>query len=213
VAQRNLGDRALGGAQNSGNSSKSSLDSGNRRDRLKVIFTMRRASNLMGCLSWLQRAMEKLYSVRDIQRLFGFKAGKIRYWDKMGFLTPSVKIGARKYYTTQDLIGLRTAKGLLDAGLSFAKVRRSVIDVKKISSGGMKPLSLLLIYGGGKESVFDPETLRFKARAQSLIGFSQGDFERGMQSANTDINPELEESGTARETTPGKRGSVKPENP
>ena len=161
--------------------------------------------------------MEKLYCIQDIGRLFGFTAGRIRYWDKIGFLTPSVKIGARKYYTSQDLIGFRTVRGLLDAGLPFAQVRRIVIDVKKISPRVMKPFSQLLIHEDGKERLFDPGTIRFKARGQSLIGFSQRDFERGVKSTNMqfemDFKPEPEESGTARENPPGIQGSIKPKNP
>ena len=160
--------------------------------------------------------MEKLYSAQDIGRLLGFKVGRIRYWDKIGFLTPTVKIGAKKYYTSQDLIGFRTAKGLLDAGLSFAKVRRSVIEVKKISPRVMKPISQFIIHGDGKERVFDPGTIRFKPRGQSLIGFSQSEFESRMKSANMqfepDFKPELEESGTTRENPPRIQGSFKPKN-
>jgi hypothetical protein len=196
---------------------KSALDSVNNRDRVKEIFIWGPVPNLMGWFLWSRGPMEKLYSVRDIQRLFGFKVGRIRYWDKIGFLTPSVKIGPRKYYTSQDLMGLRTAKGLLDANLSFTKVRRSVIDAKKISWGAMKPPSQLLVHRDGKEGVFDPRSIRFSSKWQSLIGFSQGDFERGMRSANIqferNFTGELEESGTARETPPGKQRSIRPTNP
>jgi DNA-binding transcriptional MerR regulator len=94
--------------------------------------------------------MEKLYSAEDIGRLLGLRVGRIRYWDKIGFLTPGFKIGTRKYYTTHDLMGLRTAKGLLDAGIPFAEVKRSVIDVKKISHKGMSLPLQLFIRGNGK---------------------------------------------------------------
>ncbi len=158
--------------------------------------------------------MEKLYSAQDIVRLFGFTAGRIRYWDKIGFLTPTVKIGVRNYYTSQDLIGFRTVRGLLDAGLSFAKVRRNVIDAKKISPRLMKPLSPLLIHRDGKERIFDSGIIRFNSRGQSLIGFSQGDFERGMKSANRQIEPDFKPAngkrGTARGNPRGIRGSIKP---
>jgi len=161
--------------------------------------------------------MEKLYSAQDIVRLFGFTVGRIRYWDKIGFLTPTVKIGARNYYTSQDLIGFRTVRGLLDAGLSFAKVRRNVIDVKKMSPRVMKPLSQLLIHRDGKESIFDLGIIRLNSRGQSLIGFSQRDFERGMKSANrqieSDFKPEHEKRGTALGNPRGIRGSIKPKNP
>jgi DNA-binding transcriptional MerR regulator len=131
--------------------------------------------------------MEKLYSVKDIQRLFGFKAARIRYWDKIGFLTSSVRIGVRKYYTSQDLIGLRTAKGLFDAGLSFAEVKRSVIDVKRISSGATKPHSRLFIGPEGKEGARERDAARSDVRRQCLIGFSHGDFERGIKSASMEF--------------------------
>ena len=161
--------------------------------------------------------MENLYSVRDIGRLFGFKAGRIRYWDKIGFLTPGVRIGVRKYYTSQDLIGMRTAKGLLDAGLPFVKVRRSVIDVKRVSTGVKKPLAGLLIRGDGEEGGSGPAAIGFNAMGQVLIGFSQRDFERGMQAARRQFGPnitsEIEGSGTAHKTTPRKRGPIKPEGP
>ena len=91
------------------------------------------------------KAMEKLYSAKEIQRLFGFKARRIRYWDKIGFLSPSVKIGTRKYYTSQDLMGLRTTKALLDAGLSLAEVKRSVVDIKRVCPEEMRPHSGIFI--------------------------------------------------------------------
>jgi DNA-binding transcriptional MerR regulator len=160
--------------------------------------------------------MEKLYSVKDIQKLFGFKARRIRYWDKIGFLTPSVRIGTGKYYTSQDLIGLRTARGLFDAGLSFAEVRRSVIDLKRTSSGAAKPHSLPFIGPEGKERVLDRDAARSNLRRQFLIGFSQGDFERGIKSASmqfkADVKPQGHASRRRRQTHGGRRGPVKSKN-
>jgi len=162
------------------------------------------------------RVMEKLYSARDIERLFGFKAGRLRYWDKIGFLTPSVRIGTRKYYTSQDLIGLRTARGLLDAGLSFAEVRKSVIDLKRIPSGAAKPDSLPLIGSEGKEMLLDRDAARSNLGRQFLIGFSQGDFERGIKSASMQFKADVKPQGRARrrprQTHGGRRGPVKSKN-
>jgi DNA-binding transcriptional MerR regulator len=166
---------------------------------------------------WVAMAMEKLYSVRDLGRLFGFKAGRIRYWDKIEFLTPSVRIGARKYYTSQDLIGMRTSKGLLDAGLPFAKVRRSVIDAKRVSTEVKKDLSRPLIRGDGEEGGSDPAAIGSNAMGQALIGFSHRDFEGRMQAASRQLGPnitsEIEESGASHKTTSTKRGPIKPEEP
>jgi DNA-binding transcriptional MerR regulator len=161
--------------------------------------------------------MEKLYSAQEIQKLFGLKVGRVRYWDKIGFLTPSVKIGVRKYYTPQDLVGLKTAKGLLDAGLSFAKVRHTVVDVKKISCTTRKPLSQLLIHGKEKGMFLNGGIALSNSSGQLLIGFSQKDFERGMKSASIqfeqDFKSELIERRTARGTSSRIRGSTKSKDP
>ncbi|NIS60929.1 MAG: MerR family transcriptional regulator [Proteobacteria bacterium] len=161
--------------------------------------------------------MEKLYSARDIQTLFGVKVGRVRYWDRIGFLTPSVKIGRRKYYTPQDLIGLRTAKGLLDAGLPFAKVRRAVVDVKKVSCTIRKPPSQLLIHGEKKGIFLNEVTFLSNPSGQLLIGFSRKDFEKGVKSVNIqfeqDFRSELKERRTARGKSSRIRGAIKPNNP
>lgn len=152
--------------------------------------------------------MEKLYSAKEIERLFGFKARRIRYWHKIGFLTPSVNIGTRKYYILQDLMGLRTAKGLLDAGLSFAKVKRSVIDIKRVWPEVMIRHSGLFIPREKKE-----RAIPFNPRRQALVGFSQWDLERGIKSAHmeftADVRPQTQESRTSRQNRPGRRGPSK----
>ncbi len=156
--------------------------------------------------------MEKLYSAKDIGRLLGLRVGRIRYWDKIGFLTPGVKIGTRKYYTPHDLIGLRTAKGLLDAGIPFAMVRRSVIDVKKIYHGGMSLPLQLLIRGNGK--TVGPRSGIIGAHPrQSLMGPLREDLERGMGPSSIRGGPDCKPDGTARENRPQRRGSIKPSNP
>ena len=161
--------------------------------------------------------MEKLYSAQEIQKLFGLKGGRVRYWDKIGFLTPSVKIGVRKYYTPQDLVGLKTAKGLLDAGLPFAKVRHTVVDVKKISCTTRKPLSQLLIHGKEKGMFLNGGIALSNSSGKLLIGFSQKDFERGMKSASIqfeqDFKSELKERRPARGTSSRIRGSTKSKDP
>ncbi len=170
----------------------------------------------MGCPYRSNGTMEKLYSAQDIQKLFGFKVGRIRYWDKIGFLTPSVKIGVRKYYTSRDLIGLRTAKGLLDAGLSFEQVRRTVIDVKKISSTMRTLPSQLLIHGDGRGVFLNGGTVLFIPGSELLMGFPQRDSGRGMKSTSIRIEPEfkpeLEETRIARKGPTRVRGSTKPKD-
>lgn len=124
--------------------------------------------------------MMKLYSPRDIGRLFGFTRGRKRYWEKIGFLTPSITIGARHYYTSQDLVAFRTAKGLLDARISFQEIRRTVIDAKRIAFVWKDIRPPLLTSGNGKKGIADSMIVRFRPHAYFPIGSFKGDFGRGI---------------------------------
>ena len=112
---------------------------------------------------------------------------------------------------------MRAAKGLLDAGLPFAKMRRSVIDAKRVSTEVKKDLSGPFIRGDGEEGGSDPAAIGSNAMGQALIGFSHRDFEGRMQAASRQLGPnitsEIEESGASHKTTPRKRGPIKPEGP
>ena len=67
-----------------------------------------------------------LYGVRDVSRLFGLPESRLRYWSQTGFIEPSVRREGRVLYTFQDLVSIKVAKGLLDAGLPLQRVRRSL---------------------------------------------------------------------------------------
>ena len=67
--------------------------------------------------------LSALYSRAEAARLFDIREGRLRYWERTEFIVPSAKRGRRRYYTFQDLIGVRAAKGLLDGGLPLQEQR------------------------------------------------------------------------------------------
>ncbi len=106
-----------------------------------------------------------LYSAAEVARLFGLTMSRLRYWDRTGFLTPSGRRDRRRYYTFQDLIGLRTAKNLLDAGVPLQRVRKSVQSLSSLLPKVTRPLSELRVLADGSSVVvrdaqgqFDPRT-------------------------------------------------------
>jgi hypothetical protein len=50
------------------------------------------------------RTMSETFSRQEVSRLFEISEGRLRYWDRSGFLSPSGHDGRRKCYTFQDLI-------------------------------------------------------------------------------------------------------------
>lgn len=106
-----------------------------------------------------------LYSVVEVARVFGLKTSRLRYWDRTGFIKPSGRAGRRRFYTFQDLISLRVAKGLLDQGVPLRQVRRSIEALRKRLPRVVRPLTELRVVADGnsvlvkgEDGSFDPST-------------------------------------------------------
>jgi len=113
-----------------------------------------------------------LYSFADATRLFGITPGRLRYWDRTGFIRRSVATGGRRFYSFQDLISLRAAKGLLDEGLPLQAVRRSVEALRSSLPQIARPLSSLKIITDGKNVLVRDERGSYEpATGQQCLDF------------------------------------------
>jgi len=65
-------------------------------------------------------------------------------------LAPSARVAGRNYYTFQDLVGLRAAKGLIERGVPLRQVRRSVESLRDAFPRSTQPLSELRIIADGR---------------------------------------------------------------
>jgi tetratricopeptide (TPR) repeat protein len=110
-----------------------------------------------------------VYSVRDVARLFGFSSSRLRYWERSGFIKRSVQLGRQRFYSFEDLIGIRAAKDLLQEGIALQSVRKSVEALRSSLPHGARPLSSLRIMADGsalvvrgEEGTFEPATGQFR---------------------------------------------------
>ncbi len=94
-----------------------------------------------------------LYTVGDVARLFGYKPGRLRYWDRTGLLRPSMRVEGKRYYSFQDLIGIRTAKGLLEGGVSLRHVRRAVDSLRSALPKLARPLADVRVVADGRNVI------------------------------------------------------------
>jgi tetratricopeptide (TPR) repeat protein len=106
-----------------------------------------------------------VYSVRDVARLFGLSSSRLRYWERSGFIKRSVQIGRQRFYSFEDLIGIRAAKELLQEGIALQSVRKSVEALRSSLPHGARPLSSLRIVADGsalvvrgEQGTFEPAT-------------------------------------------------------
>ena len=66
--------------------------------------------------------MIELYSIRDVARILAVQEARLRYWMQTGFVGPTVRKGGRFYYTFCDLVAVKAAKDLGEAGLPLQKI-------------------------------------------------------------------------------------------
>jgi tetratricopeptide (TPR) repeat protein len=107
----------------------------------------------------------ELYSIQDVARIFGLQPSRLRYWAQTGFVGPSARRGGRRVYTFRDLIAVRAAKELLDAGISMQRVRKNLESLRTLLPDDEPAATMLRISSDGETLVaiaddvaFEPET-------------------------------------------------------
>jgi tetratricopeptide (TPR) repeat protein len=92
------------------------------------------------------------YGTRDVQRLLGMSRGAILSLVRAGFVRPARGPRRTFLFSFQDLIALRTARGLADANLSPRRISRSLRKLREQLPSSV-PLSGLRICAIGDQVV------------------------------------------------------------
>lgn len=121
--------------------------------------------------------MNTLLSVRDVARIFGLKESRLRYWAQTGFVNPSGKERGRQLYTFNDLVAIKAAKELLDAGIPLQRVRRNVQALRKAMPQARNHLGMLRVRSDGEElMVVEGEAALEPTSGQLLLDFEVGEL-------------------------------------
>jgi len=114
-----------------------------------------------------------LYTVTEVARLFGYTPSRLRYWHRSGLLEPSARVGGRNYYTFEDLIGVRAAKGLLERGVPVRQVRRTVESLRDTLPKTTRPLSEVRVLADGRTVLVQDDTGTYEpTTGQAVLDFS-----------------------------------------
>jgi tetratricopeptide (TPR) repeat protein len=106
----------------------------------------------------------KVYNAKTVAKMLHLSVGQVRSYARAGFLTPERGPRGEYRFSFQDLILLRTAKGLIASRIPPHKVRRTLKSLsEKLPTG--RPLSGLRIAAEGDQivvrdgdSIWDPES-------------------------------------------------------
>jgi tetratricopeptide (TPR) repeat protein len=92
------------------------------------------------------------YATHDVSELIGLSAAQIRHYAHRGLLSPSRGRRGEYRFTFQDVVLLRTAKGLLDARVPARRAYRVLLKLKS-QLDAAKSLSAVRIFADGANVV------------------------------------------------------------
>jgi tetratricopeptide (TPR) repeat protein len=97
----------------------------------------------------------------EFQRLLDVTDKQLNYWERLQLVSPR-KGGAEKFYDFRDLITLRTAKQLIEEGVSANRLRRSLVALNEKLSQVQAPLTELRILANGRDVIVEHDGARLE---------------------------------------------------
>ena len=92
----------------------------------------------------------ELYRTGDVSAILGISRRQLQYWAKTDLIAPSAQTpGGHGRYSFEDLVALKAAKRLVDAGVSIQRIRRSIQSLRRTLPNVRRPLVELVLVATG----------------------------------------------------------------
>lgn len=125
-----------------------------------------------------ERPVASGYSTRDVAALLGLSVAQVRSLIRDGFLSPAQGPRGEYRFSFQDLILLRTAKGLLEADVPRRRIRMAIQKLQQQLPEG-RPLTGVRITAQGHHVVVrDGREVWIPESGQILLDFQVAELER-----------------------------------
>ena len=90
------------------------------------------------------------YRTGDVVQILGISRRQLQYWGQTGLVVPSrATPGGHGRYSFEDLVALKAAKRLIDAGVSVQRIRSSILALQKLLPNVKRPLAELVLVATG----------------------------------------------------------------
>lgn len=94
--------------------------------------------------------MDQGFSTRQVCRITGLSGRQLGYWRKTGLLTPAMQTrGGHARYSFIDLVSLKTASRLINAGVSVQRIRQCLQSLSRFLPNTNTPLQELSLVATG----------------------------------------------------------------
>jgi len=95
-------------------------------------------------------AAGEAFRTGDVVEILGISRRQLQYWAQTGLVAPSHQTpGGHRRYSFEDLVALKAAKRLIDAGVSVQRIRSSILALKKLLPNVRRPLSEMVLVATG----------------------------------------------------------------
>ena len=108
------------------------------------------------------------YGVRDVTKMAGLSASQVRSYVRAGFVHPDRGPGGALRFSFQDLLVLRTARGLVAARIPARRVRRALRKLKEQLPEG-RPLTGVQIAAEGDRIVVRDGAARWQPESGQVL--------------------------------------------
>jgi tetratricopeptide (TPR) repeat protein len=115
--------------------------------------------------------MKDHFTTREVAKILDLPQWRIRYSVRAGFLSPSRGPGRQYQLTFQDLLLLKTTKGLLDSRVPLRRVRRILNSLKRQLPQGQQVWNLTIYADGRRVVVWDGRARWQPDSGQFLFNF------------------------------------------
>jgi DNA-binding transcriptional MerR regulator len=133
-----------------------------------------------------------LYRAGDVAEIVSISRRQLQYWAQTDLARPSARTpGGHSRYTFEDLVALKTAKRLIDAGVSVQRIRKSIRALRKMLPTVQRPLAeLILVATGDVVLVFHDGTAFDAVSGQEWV-FEVAQFERELEAWRCSTAPSV----------------------
>ena len=122
---------------------------------------------------------DDLFHSRDVVEILGISRRQLQYWSQSDLVVPSTHTpGGHSRYTFGDLVALKTAKRLIDAGVSVQRIRKSIRNLRRILPTVRRPLAELTLVATGDVVLAFHDGIAFDAISGQEWVFEIAQFRR-----------------------------------
>jgi len=144
-----------------------------------------------------------LFRTKDVVELLGVSRRQLRYWAQTDLVCPSSATpGGHSRYTFEDLIALRTAKRLIDAGISVQRIRNSISALRRVLPTVQRPLAELVLVATGDVVLAFRDGTAFEAASGQEWIFEVAELQGDVDAWRRNVVPPRNGSGPRKVERP-----------